>query len=228
MPPPTGLPGAFSLAGHRVLLTGGSGGLGGGIASCFIASGAEVVLTGTRADKVDAAAKALGPSAAGMVHDVTDTGSASSFAAKVEAEHGPISILVNNAGQTVKKPIEDMQVEEFERVMDTHVVGAFALVRAFLPQLLQHESPSILFTASMASFLGIPHVAGYSAAKAAHVGLVRSLSTELLPRGIRVNGVAPGWIATDLFRQATSADPARLQKIMSRIPMGELGLAEAG
>lgn len=225
-PPPATAAEAFSLAGHTVLLTGGSGGLGRGIAACLLAAGAKVVLTGTRRQKLDDAIAALSPGAAGMVFDVTHTADAEAFAERVAAEHGPISILINNAGNTIKKPLREMTVADFESVIGTHVVGAFALSRAFLPQLTAHGSASILFTASMASFLGIPLISGYAAAKAAYVGLVRSLSTELAPVGIRVNGVAPGWIATDLFRQATSADPARLAKIMARIPMAELGTAE--
>lgn len=216
-------PAAFSLSGRTVLLTGGSGGLGVGIAACFLAAGARVVITGTRREKLDAALARL-PGAAGMLHDVTDTANAENFATRVAAEHGSVSILVNNAGNTVKKPLAEMSVADFESVLTTHVTGAFALSRAFLAQLTESRG-SILFTASMASFLGVPQIAGYAAAKAAYVGLVRSLSTELAPTGIRVNGVAPGWIATDLFRQATATDPARLAKIMTRIPMAELGAA---
>ena len=81
----------------------------------------------------------------------------------------------------------------------------------------------MLFTASMSSFLGIPFCTGYAASKAAYVGMVRSFATELAPQGVRVNGVAPGWIDTPLFRFATSKDPARLQKIMGRIPMDKVG-----
>jgi gluconate 5-dehydrogenase len=103
------------------------------------------------------------------------------------------------------------------------VTGAFALTRALLPQLREAGRASVLFTASMSSFLGIPFVAGYSAAKSAHVGLVRALATELAPDGIRVNAVAPGWIDTALYRQATGQDPARREKIMGRIPMKRVG-----
>jgi NAD(P)-dependent dehydrogenase (short-subunit alcohol dehydrogenase family) len=223
---PTGLHKAFSLEGHAALLTGGSGGLGEGIASCLIAAGAKVILTGTKQDKLDRVCARLGPSAVGIVHDVTRTAEAEFFAARVASDYEAVSILINNAGNTIKKPIAEMAVADFESVMDTHVTGAFALSRAFLPQLKAHGSGSIIFTASMASFLGVPFIAGYAAAKAAYVGLVRSLATELAAAGVRVNGVAPGWIATALFHKATENDPARLTKIMERIPMGELGTAE--
>lgn len=214
---------AFSLAGHRALITGGGSGLGLATAVCFLDAGAEVVIVGRDADKLAAAAADLGPKASWLTHDVADTEAAEAFAARVEAEVGPISILVNNAGGTCKKPIEEMTVEDFRGVFDVHVTGAFAMTRAFLPQIKASGRGSVLFTASMSSFLGIPNVTGYSASKSAYVGMVRALATELAPKGVRVNGVAPGWIDTPLFRLATSKDPARLAKIMGRIPMNRTG-----
>ena len=210
---------AFSLRGHRALVTGGGSGLGLGIARCFIAAGAEVVITGRSAERLDSAVAELGPHAQAMPFDVANVDGAEAFARTV----GPLSILVNNAGGTVKKPVSEMAVDEFRSVLDVHVTGAFALTRALLPQLREAGRASVLFTASMSSFLGIPFVAGYSAAKSAHVGLVRALATELAPDGIRVNGVAPGWIDTALYRQATGQDPARREKIMGRIPMKRVG-----
>ena len=210
---------AFSLKGHRALVTGGGSGLGLGIARCFIAAGAEVIVTGRTAERLDAAVAELGSHATAMPFDVAGADAAEAFAATV----GPVSILVNNAGGTVKKPVGAMEVDEFRSVLDVHVTGAFALTRALLPQLRESKRGSVLFTASMSSFLGIPFVAGYSAAKAAHIGLVRALATELASDGIRVNAVAPGWIDTALYRQATGQDPARREKIMGRIPMKRVG-----
>jgi len=219
----TGPGSPFSLEGHRALITGGGSGLGLGIARCFVAAGAEVVIAGRSAERLASAAAELGPGARTATHDVADADAAEDFAGRVEGQFGPVSILVNNAGGTVKKPVAAMQVSEFRDVLDVHVTGAFALTRAFLPQLRAGGRGSVLFTASMSSFLGIPFVAGYSAAKSAHVGLVRALATELAPDGVRVNGVAPGWIDTALFRHATQNDPARRAKIMGRIPMGRVG-----
>jgi gluconate 5-dehydrogenase len=222
-PPPAGV---FSLAGLTALITGGSGVLGESIAACMIAAGARVIITGRDKKKLDAALSRLGAGASGVLHDVADTAAAEAFAAQVAAQNGAVSVLVNNAGNTVRKPLAEMTLDDFRSVMDTHVAGAFALSRAFLPQISASGRGSILFTASMASFLGVPQIAGYAAAKAAYVGLVRSLSAELAPAGIRVNGVAPGWIDTPLFRAATADDPARLGRIMARIPMARLGSPE--
>jgi gluconate 5-dehydrogenase len=219
-------PRVFSLAGHRALITGGGSGLGLATAECFVAAGAEVVLVGRDADRLAAAARGLGAAASFLAFDVVDAEKAEAFAGEVEKTAGPVSILVNNAGITCKKPIEEMSVGEFQGVLDVHVVGAFAMTRAFLPQLKASGRGSVLFTASMSSFLGVPMVTGYSASKAAYVGLIRALATELAPSGVRVNGVAPGWIDTPLFRQATSKDSARLAKIMGRIPMKRTGEPE--
>jgi NAD(P)-dependent dehydrogenase (short-subunit alcohol dehydrogenase family) len=215
----------FGLDGHHALVTGGGSGLGFAIARCFLTAGARVTISGTDEAKLSAACAALGPGVRGHAFDVRDVDGAEAFADRIEAECGPVSILVNNAGRTVKKPIDEMTPAEFQAVLDVHVGGAFALSRAFLRQ-IEGQRGSILFTASMSSFLGIPNVTGYSAAKAAHVGMIRALATELAPRGVRVNGVAPGWIDTPLFRSATSGDPARRAKIDGRIPMGRLGQPE--
>lgn len=212
----------FGLTGDHALVTGGGSGLGLAIATCFVQAGAKVTIVGTNADKLVKACETLGPSAQNHVFDVTDTAGAEDFARDIERKFGKVSILVNNAGNTVKQPLGEMSVEAFNSVLNVHVGGAFALSRAFLPQVTEAEG-SILFTASMSSFLGIPNVIGYSAAKSAYVGMVRALATELAPVGVRVNGVAPGWIDTALLRQATAADPERARKINSRIPMGRFG-----
>lgn len=212
----------FGLAGQHALISGGGSGLGLAIARCFVAAGAQVTLTGTQQEKLEAAAAALGPQAGHARFDVTDVDAAESFATAVAERHGPVSILVNNAGNTIKKPVADMTPADFSAVLDVHVGGAYALSRAFLPQIAARRG-SLLFTASMSSFLGIPNVIGYAAAKSAYVGMVRALATELAPQRVRVNGVAPGWIDTALFRQATATDPARKARIESRIPMRRFG-----
>lgn len=217
----------FRLDGHHAVITGGGSGLGLAIAECFVASGARVTIVGTNADKLKDAAAALGGDTRWATFDVGESLAAEGFAADCEKRFGAASILVNNAGSTVKKPIPEMTPEDFDRVMRVHVHGAFALSRAFLPQLEASAAAlgdaSILFTASMSSFLGIPNVIGYAAAKSAHVGMVRSMATELAPKGVRANAVAPGWIDTALFRLATSTDPARKAKIAARIPMNRFG-----
>jgi NAD(P)-dependent dehydrogenase (short-subunit alcohol dehydrogenase family) len=212
----------FRLDGLHALITGGGSGLGYAIAECFIAAGARVTICGSNQEKLGDAAMRLGGETGHAVFDVRQFEEAENFAAGVERDRGRIDILVNNAGNSVKKPIADMTPKDFSAVLDVHVGGAYALSRAFLPQVSAAKG-SILFTASMSSFLGIPNVIGYSAAKSAYIGMIRAMATELAPSAVRVNGVAPGWIDTPLFRQATSTDPARKAKIEARIPMQRLG-----
>lgn len=216
-------PTIFSLNGHHAVITGGGSGLGLATAECFIAAGARVTIVGTNENKLCTAAEQLGAAATFAAFDITRTGETQAFAAHVEGSFGAASILVNNAGHTVKKPIAEMAQEDFDGVLSVHVSGAFAMTRAFLPQIEQSGRGSILFTASMASFLGVPEIAGYAAAKSAYVGLIHSLATELAGKSVRVNGVAPGWIDTAVFRTATATDPARRTRIEARIPMRRLG-----
>jgi len=115
---------------------------------------------------------------------------------------------------------------EFNTVLQTHVVASFSLARAILPDMVQRRHGNILFTASMASLFGIPLVMAYSAAKSAHLGMVRSLATEVSQHGVRVNAVAPGWIESDMMIHALNGDPERTQKILGRTPMNCFGTAE--
>jgi NAD(P)-dependent dehydrogenase (short-subunit alcohol dehydrogenase family) len=218
---PTGLQ-RFSLEGRVAIVTGGGSGLGFGIACAIIAAGARVAITGRREDTLREAAAASGASY--YVHDVADD-AAAGFVQRVQEDLGPVSILVNNAGNHLKKPAIDTSDDEFRAVIDTHVTGGFRLSRAVLPGMLRSGKGSILFIASMASFLGIPQVAAYSAAKSALVGLVRSLAAEVSPGGVRVNAIAPGWIETPMLRRAIAGDGERRKKILSRTPMGRFGLA---
>lgn len=222
----SGFPQAFSLEGRRALITGGGSGLGLAIATAMAQAGAQVVLVGRRADVLAAAATGIGPAAVVATLDLAETAGLGDFVAAVEREHGAIDILVNNAGHTVKKPFEEATIEEFDGVMDVHVRGPIELTRHVVRRQLERGGGAIIFTASMTSFIGQPLVHGYTTAKSALLGVIRALSAEFAGRGIRVNGVAPGWIDTDLFRGATRNDPERLQKILGRIQMGRIGLPE--
>ncbi|HEV2326116.1 MAG TPA: glucose 1-dehydrogenase [Terracidiphilus sp.] len=218
--------GAFSLAGELAIVTGGGTGLGFAMASCLAATGARVVITGRRVAVLEEAAKKLGPSVTSERFDVTDFGAAPEFIAKVEERYGTATILINNAGIHVKKAIEEHTVEDFHRVLATHVEGAFALTRAAVPGMKRAGHGSILFIASMSSFIGMPGIVGYSAAKSAYLGMMRSMAAELGASNIRVNAIAPGWIETPMLRQALDGDPKRKQKILDRTPEHRFGSPE--
>jgi gluconate 5-dehydrogenase len=212
----------FRLDGEVALITGGATGLGFGVAQCFIDAGAKVVLLGRRREVLEEAAGKLGGGAAArfVVADVTDD--ADKLAAAV-APLGPISILVNNAGNHLKKPATETSDAEFLSVIDTHVLGAFRLTRTLAPPMLAAGRGSVLFTTSMSALIGMPSIVAYSTAKAAYLGMVRALASEFSPRGVRVNAIAPGWIESPMLRQALDNDPPRKQRILNRTPMQRFG-----
>jgi gluconate 5-dehydrogenase len=213
----------FDLTGQTALITGGGTGLGLGMARCFVASGARVVLVGRRREELDKARAALGKNAFALDGDVTKLETAPAVIEQAEKLAGPVTILVNNAGVHLKKPTVETSDAEFAKVVETHVFGAFALTREVGHRMIARKSGSILFTASMASLMGLPLVVAYSAAKSAYVGIVRSLAAEWGPHGVRVNAIAPGWIASEMLDKALSGDTARKAKILGRTPMNRFG-----
>ena len=214
----------FSLNGETALITGGGTGLGFGIAKCMVASGAKVVLVGRRESVLAEAASALGPQATTVTHDIAEVDRAAELVERAtESAGGPISILVNNAGIHLKKPAVETSPGEFEAVQRTHVVAAHALCQALIPEMAEAGRGSILFTASMTSFIGMPQVIAYSAAKSAYTGMVRALSSEVAGDGVRVNAIAPGWIDSPMLQQTLAGDSDRSKRILNRTPMNRFG-----
>ncbi|HTU01966.1 MAG TPA: SDR family oxidoreductase, partial [Candidatus Sulfotelmatobacter sp.] len=143
----------------------------------------------------------------------------------IESRFGRLDILVNNAGNFLKKAAVETSDAELANVMQTHFFGAFALARECGKRMIARQQGAIVMICSMTSLFGIPFVSAYSSAKSALLGLTRALAVEYSPHGVRVNAIAPGWFDTALNRQAFEADPARLQKILGRTPMGRVGQA---
>jgi NAD(P)-dependent dehydrogenase (short-subunit alcohol dehydrogenase family) len=214
---------AFDLAGQTALITGGGTGLGLGMARCFLAAGARVVLVGRRQEELTKACAALGKNAFALAGDVTRLESAPALIDRAEKLAGPVTILVNNAGVHLKKPALETTDAEFAGVVQTHLFGAFALTREAGRHMVRRKSGCVLFTASMASFIGIPQVVAYAAAKSAYLGLVRTLATEWGPHGVRVNAIAPGWIHSDMTEKAMRGDPVRKAKVLGRTPLARFG-----
>jgi NAD(P)-dependent dehydrogenase (short-subunit alcohol dehydrogenase family) len=225
MTTPSALP--FSLTGQTALITGGGTGIGLGIARCMTQAGAQVVLVGRREAPLQAACAELGPRACYVAADITQVGQASALITAAEAAaKQPISILVNNAGTHLKKLAVDTAPEEFEAMLRTHVISAHALTRAIVPGMVERGRGSVLFTSSMAAFMGVPQVIAYAAAKSAFFGMVSTLSAELAAKGVRVNAIAPGWIFSEMTEQALNRDAARKAKVMGRIQIGRMGQPE--
>jgi gluconate 5-dehydrogenase len=214
---------AFSLQDDVALITGGGSGIGLGIAQCMVESGAKVVLTGRREEVLKEAVAGLGDQASYYVHDVRELEAAPGLIKDITDSVGQPTILVNNAGIQLKKATTEFTDEEFANLLQTHVMGAFALSRTVLPGMVERGSGSILFISSMASYMGLPYVVAYSAAKSAYHGIIRTLSSEFAGSGVRTNGIAPGWIETEMVRKATEGDPERKAKILGRTPMNKMG-----
>ena len=217
----------FFLIGETALITGGGTGIGLGIARCMVQAGARVVLVGRRESELTKACAELGTNASFVAQDVTRFAEMPALVQRAEQAAGsPISILVNNAGVHLKKFAVDITPEEFQPVFSTHVLAAHALTRALIPGMVARGHGSVLFTSSMAAFMGVPQVMAYAAAKSAYFGMVSTLSTELAAKGVRVNAIAPGWIFSEMSRKALDNDPARKAKVLSRIQMSRMGQPE--
>lgn len=214
----------FSLEGKTAVITGGATGLGLAMTRCMVEAGARVVvISRSGREKFDESCGEFGDKVCYYQGDVADTDTIPALIQTILEEQGAVDILVNNAGNHCKKPIEEMEVEDFSRVLQTHLVGSFALTRALLPQMRERKSGSVLFIASMTSYIGQPYVMGYSAAKSGVLGMVHTLSAEVAADGIRVNAIAPGWIDTPMYRAATDQDSGRRAKILGRIQMKRVG-----
>ncbi len=214
---------AFDLRGQTALITGGGTGLGLGMARCLVAAGARVVLVGRRETELKQACAGLGANAFAVPGDITRLDTVPALVARAEELAGPVTLLINNAGVHLKKPAVQTSDAEFAAVLRTHVFGAFALTREAGRRMVERRAGCVIFTASMTALIGMPSVVAYSAAKSAYRGLVRALATEWGPQGVRVNAIAPGWIASDMLDQALSGDPARKAKIIGRTPLGHFG-----
>ncbi len=212
----------FSLAGKRALITGGASGIGLGIAQSMIDAGASVIICSRNEDTLKEACKHLGPNASYRVYDVLDFDKADALVSDLESQGG-IDILVNNAGTHLKKPAEDITIEEFQNILNIHVLGAHALTSAFGKKMLERGSGNVIYIASMASLFGLPYTTAYSAAKSAMLGIVRTIACEWGARGVRVNAIAPGWIDSAMMRKAVFSDPERKAKILGRTPLNDFG-----
>lgn len=214
---------AFNLNDKLALITGGGTGLGFGMAEAFIEAGAKVVVTGRREKVLIEACKKLSDKAAYIVNDVTDLDSLPVLVEEIEMNYGPIEILVNNAGINLKKSALNVTDDEFARIIQTNLTGVFSLTGEVGRKMSERGRGSVIMITSMAAMYGIPEVSAYTASKAAVLGMTRSLATDLSPKGIRVNAVAPGFIDSPMLRKAFEADPERERRVLQRTPMHKLG-----
>ncbi len=189
----------FSLQGKIALVTGGSYGIGFGIASAYAQAGATIVFNDINQELVDKGLKAyeeLGIKAHGYVCDVTNEDQVLEMVAKIEKEVGTIDILVNNAGIIKRIPMVEMSAKDFRQVIDIDLNGPFIMAKAVLPSMIKKNAGKIINVCSMMSELGRETVSAYAAAKGGLKMLTKNIASEYGQYNIQCNGLGPGYIAT--------------------------------
>ncbi|PRH87242.1 short-chain dehydrogenase [Labrys okinawensis] len=185
------------LSGKRALITGGTTGIGLETARQFLAEGALIAVTGTNPQTLEAARKELGESALVIQSDAADVAGQKRLAKAIAEAFGGLDILFVNAGIAQLKPLADWNEPDFDKIYDINVKGPYFLIQALLPILA--NPASIVLNTSVNAHIGMPNSSVYAASKAALQSLIRTLSGELIGRGIRLNAVSPGPIATPLY-----------------------------
>jgi NAD(P)-dependent dehydrogenase (short-subunit alcohol dehydrogenase family) len=206
------------------IVTGGGSGIGLAITEKMIQNNIYTIIVGRDEKKLSSAQQKLGDLCEAMTCDLSDLSSIPQLINNIIAKHGRLDILVNNAGINMKKEFTEVTDEEFQKILLTNVTAVFILSREVVKCMLEKQiKGSIVNISSMASQYGIPKVIAYTASKSAIEGMTRAMAVDLSPKGIRVNCIAPGFIATDMSAKALNNDPERKNKVLSRTPMGQLG-----
>jgi 2-deoxy-D-gluconate 3-dehydrogenase len=216
-----------SLAGRVALVTGASRGIGRAVALALGAAGAAVACC-ARSEQVDATAediRAAGGRARSFRLDVTRRADIDARVREVGASLGPVDVLVNNAGITLDKKSVDVTDDEWDGVLTTNLTSMFRLARAVAPGMIERRRGKIINIGSMYGRIGVPRYAAYCASKAAVEALTRSLAAEWARHGIQVNCLAPGYINTDIPRQAM-ADESTRTLFLSKVPARRIGEPE--
>jgi 3-oxoacyl-[acyl-carrier protein] reductase len=213
----------FDLSGQTSLVTGASGGIGGAIAKALHRQGAEVMLTGTRFAALEALGGELGSRVRVAVADFSDPTAPERLAKEAEAAMGRVDILVNNAGVTRDALALRMNDEDWRTVLEIDLTAQFRLTRALLRGMVRRRHGRVIGISSVVGVSGNAGQANYAAAKAAMIGMSKSIAAEVAGRGITVNCIAPGLIVTPMTENLTAE---RRQRLAEAIPAGRFGAAE--
>lgn len=215
----------FSLGGRVALVTGASRGLGFGMAEGLAEAGATVVLNGRDPASLEARAAELaarGLAAATAPFDVTDEAAGRAGIDRVVATHGSLDILVANAGIHHARPLGELHMDDWRRVMATNLDACFAMAQHAALKMVPRGYGRIIFTTSLTGLMGRATIHVYSASKAGLAGVTRSLAVELAPHGVTCNAIAPGYFETEMSAKMRS-DPAAVARVVSRVPVGRWG-----
>lgn len=219
------MPSAFDLAGKRALVTGSSRGLGFAMAQALAEAGASVILNARDNLALGAAAKDLastGATVKAIAFDVTSRDSVNDAVSYVEDEIGPIDILVNNAGMQFRSSLEAFPPEKFDQVVTTNLTSVFNVSQPVARHMIARGAGKIINICSLMSELARPSIAPYAATKAAVANLTRGMAVDWARHGLNINGIAPGYFATEL-NEALLKDDKFNTWIETRTPMGRWG-----
>jgi 2-deoxy-D-gluconate 3-dehydrogenase len=212
----------FDLAGKSALVTGGNGGIGLGMAQGLAAAGAKVAIAGRDKAKNQEALKSL-PDAVAIEADMKEEKACRAMVEEAAQKLGRLDILVNNAGINVRKRPEEYTLEEWKLVIDTNLTSAFVAAQAAYPHMKKAGGGKIVNIGSMMSIFGAAFVAPYGASKGGIVQLTRALATAWARDNIQVNAVLPGWIDTNLTRNARAEVKGLHENVLRRTPAGRWG-----
>lgn len=217
----------FGLSGRVAVVTGGNGGIGLGMAEGLAAAGATIVVAARNRGKSEAAVASLAASGAKSVFialDVADPASCRALVQQTVDRFGRLDILVNNAGMSIRKPAQDYAIAEWQAVLDTNLTGAFACAQAAYAPMKAQGGGKIINIGSMMSIFGGAYAAPYSTSKGGLVQLTKSLATAWAKDNIQVNAVLPGWIDTELTRDARAQVAGLNERVLNRTPAGRWGV----
>jgi len=213
----------FDLTGKTALVTGASGGLGGAIARALHKQGAVVALSGTRREALERLAADLGERAHVLPCDLSDSAAVEALVPSAEAAMGGVDILVNNAGMTRDNLFLRMKDADWDAVIAVNLTAGFRLARASLKGMMKRRFGRIVGITSIVGVTGNPGQGNYAAAKAGMIGMSKALAQEVATRGITVNCIAPGFIASPM---TDALNEKQREAILANVPMGKLGAGE--
>jgi len=216
----------FDLTGRVAVVTGGNGGIGLGMAKGLAAAGAAVVLAARNAEKAEAAVAELGGKSVFIALDVADEASCREMIARVAERSGRLDVLVNNAGTSIRKPPQNYTAAEWHAVLETNLTGAFLCSQAAHPIMKGSGGGKMINIGSMFALFGSGYAAPYAASKGALVQLTKSLAVAWAEDNIQVNAVLPGWIDTELTRDARRQVAGLHERVLARTPAGRWGVPE--
>ena len=208
------------------LVTGGAQGIGLACAQALANDGARIILADINANGVHAAADKMGDGTVAMVCDMGDTDQIDTMYDEIESKHGPLSILVNNAGVANPGDFLETTIEQFRQVIDINLVGVFLSLQRAAKSMVAHKiEGAIVNMSSINAVVAIPTIAAYCSSKGGVMQLTKSASLALAPHNIRVNAVGPGSIDTAMLA-GVNANPEAMKMVMSRTPMQRVGSAK--